>query len=196
MALTAASAPAGIGVGVSPRGPRAPHSRVHTGRFFGKEKRRFQPLRTGPYWGSSPCSGTLRQGPEGHWVARCPPGDLEICSLLNAVLSCFVSTPCPAWGCGCPHAGAPPHRGWVGDTPGTRGLRHMLSGTLLAVAFTAIKRSNSVCSSTPKPRTRAAERGRGSAEDGAAQLLRAARRSALPFSSRLRDVTAGAGHGG
>lgn len=191
-----ASAPAGIGVGVSPRGPRAPHSRVHTGRFFGKEKRRFQPLRTDPYWGSSPCSGTLRQGPEGHWVARCPPGDLEICSLLNAVLSCFVCTPCPAWGCGCPHAGAPPHRGWVGDTPGTRGLRHMLSGILLAVAFTAIKRSNSVCSSTPKPRTRAAERGGGSAEDGAAQLLPSSSPECSAVLLRLRDVTAGAGHGG
>lgn len=120
-ALTAASAPVGIGFGVSPRGPRAPHNRVHTGHFSGKEKRRFWPLRTGPYWGSSPFSGTLGQGPEGRWAARCPSGALEVCSLLNGFLSCFVHTPCPAGGCGCPHAGAPPHRGRVGDTEGTWG---------------------------------------------------------------------------
>lgn len=60
LALTAASAPVGIGVGVSPRGPWAPPSHIRTGRSSGnqrtpvvsfqeKEKRRFWPLRTGPY---------------------------------------------------------------------------------------------------------------------------------------------------
>lgn len=54
-------------------------------------------------------------------MARRPSGDLETCSLPNALLSCLVHTPCPAWGCGCPHAVAAPHRGRVGDSEGTWG---------------------------------------------------------------------------
>lgn len=40
---------------------------------------------------------SAQAGAEGAWLARCPvSGDLEICFLANALLSCFVHTRCPA----------------------------------------------------------------------------------------------------
>lgn len=83
-------------------------------------------------------------------MARRPSGDVEICSLLNALLSCFVHTPCPAWGCGRPHAGATPHRGRVGGTEGTPAVRWQ-RGVIPLVSGGGLRRpseprpSHSVC---------------------------------------------------
>lgn len=58
---------------------------------------------------------STQAGAEGALLARCPvSGDVEICFLANALLSCFVLTRCPASrGCGWPHTGVcPPEAGW------------------------------------------------------------------------------------
>lgn len=64
-------------------------------------------------------------GAEGASLARCPvSGDVEICFLANALLSCLVLTRCPAsGGCGWPHTGVCPPRGWMGTLRGLRAIQ-------------------------------------------------------------------------